>query len=184
MAAPNQVTHLLNAWQNGDRAALERLTEVVHAELRKLARRYMADERSGHMLQPTALINEAWMRLIDWPNVNWQNRAHFFAVSAKLMRHILVDHARRRGARPAREALHIELDQALEFGLERSRDLVALDDALRDLAARDPRKSQIVELRFFGGLSEEETAEVLQVSAKTVQREWNKAKAWLYLELR
>ena len=178
------VTQLLRAWQEGDGAALQDLTTLVEAELHRLARRYMAGERTEHTLQPTALINEAWLRLIDWRNVSWQSRAHFFAVSAQLMRHILVDHARRRPRiNGAVDAKRVSLDQALEVSTERASDLVALDDALSSLAAVDERKGRIVELRFFGGLSEEDTAEVLKISTKTVQREWNKAKAWLYYEL-
>jgi RNA polymerase sigma factor (TIGR02999 family) len=181
---PPEVTQLLRAWQNGDEAALETLTSLVQAELHRLARHYMARERVDHTLQPTALINEAWLRLIDWRNANWQNRAHFFAISAQLMRHILVDHARRRSyAKRDDERQKVSIDQALEVNLERSSDLVAIDDALNSLSSLDPRQGKVVELRFFGGLSEEETAEVLKISAKTVQREWNKAKAWLYYEL-
>ena len=182
--APSEVTQLLRAWQNGDEAALETLTSLVQAELHRLARHYMAGERVDHTLQPTALINEAWLRLIDWRNANWQNRAHFFAISAQLMRHILVDHARRR-SRSLREdeRKKVSVEQALQVYPERTSDLVALDDALNSLSALDPRKGKIVELRFFGGLSEEETAVVLNISAKTVQREWNKARAWLYYEL-
>ena len=178
------VTQLLRAWQEGDGAALQDLTTLVEAELHHLARRYMAGERTEHTLQPTALINEAWLRLIDWRSVSWQSRAHFFAVSAQLMRHILVDHARRRPRiSGAVDAKRVSLDQALEVSTVRASDLVALDDALSSLAEVDERKGRIVELRFFGGLSEEETAEVLKISTKTVQREWNKAKAWLYYEL-
>jgi RNA polymerase sigma-70 factor (ECF subfamily) len=178
------VTQLLRAWQDGDGVALQELTALVEAELHRLARRYMAGERAEHTLQPTALINEAWLRLIDWRNVSWQSRAHFFAVSAQLMRHILVDHARRRPrVSQAVDAKRVSVEHALELSVERSSDLVALDDALSSLAAADSRKGQIVELRFFGGLSEEETAEVLKISTKTVQREWGKAKAWLYYEL-
>jgi len=182
--SPPEVTQLLRAWQNGDEAALETLTSLVQAELHRLARHYMARERVDHTLQPTALINEAWLRLTDWRNANWQNRAHFFAISAQLMRHILVDHARRR-AHSLREdeRKKVPIEQALEIYPERTSDLVALDDALNSLSALDPRQGKVVELRFFGGLSEEETAEVLNISAKTVQREWNKAKAWLYYEL-
>jgi RNA polymerase sigma factor (TIGR02999 family) len=179
-----EVTQLLKAWQSGDETALEKLTPLVQSELYRLARRYMGGERIEHTLQATALINEAWLRLIDWRNATWQNRAHFFAVSAQLMRHVLVDHARRRphmqhGVEPQR----LSIEQAVQVPLERTSDLVAVDEALNGLAALDPRQGKIVELRFFGGLTEEETAEVLSISAKTVQREWNKAKAWLYYEL-
>ena len=179
-----EVTQLLRSWQEGDEAALQELTALVESELHRLARKYMAGERVEHTLQPTALINEAWLRLIDWRNVSWQSRAHFFAVSAQLMRHILVDHARRRPhVGQAVDAKRVSVEQALEVSVERASDLVALDDALSSLAAVDERKGRIVELRFFGGLSEEETAEVLRISTKTVQREWGKAKAWLYYEL-
>src|SRR5262245_35958664 len=182
--SPPEVTLLLKAWQKGDEAALQSLTPLVQAELHRLARYYMAGERNEHTLQATALINEAWMRLMDWPNANWQDRAHFFAVSAQLMRRILVDHARQRATfKRAGAAQRVSFDEALEISAERTEDLVLLDDALTSLAALDPKKCRIVELRFFGGLSEEETAEVLKISAKTVQREWNKAKAWLYYEL-
>lgn len=186
MAVPssNEITNMLRAWGEGDRAALENLSSVVHAELHRLARRYLAGERAGHSLQATQVINEVWLRLIDWRNVSWQNRAHFFAVSAQLMRRILVDYARRRPlAKGPGNAQRVSLDQALEFSVERGSVFIALDDALNSLATLDPRKVRIVELRFFGGLNEEETAEVLGVSSKTVQREWIKAKAWLYAEL-
>jgi RNA polymerase sigma-70 factor, ECF subfamily len=180
----NEVTGLLQAWCQGDQSALEQLTPLVEAELHRLARRYLARERPGHTLQTTALVNEAYLRLIDWKNVRWQDRAHFFGVAARLMRYILVAYAKRRPQRKgAGELQQVSLDQALEIAPERSRNLVALDDALNALATFDPRKSQIVELRFFGGLTVEETAEVLQIAPITVMREWNKAKAWLYDEL-
>jgi RNA polymerase sigma factor (TIGR02999 family) len=180
-ARPSEVTGLLRAWEGGDAEALEKLSSLVHAELRRLARRYLAGERQGMTLQPTALINEAWMRLIDWRNAGWKNRAHFFAVSATMMRRILVDYARRRPhiERPG-DAKHVAIEGALEVSPQRSRDLVALDDALQSLTALDPRKGRVVELRFFGGLTEEETAEALGISVNTVQREWSKARAWLY----
>ncbi len=180
---PSDVTELLQAWEKGDEAALRNLTPLVEAELHRLARNYLARENPAHTLQPTALINEAWLRLIHWRNATWQNRAHFFGVSAQLMRRVLVDYARRRRYARAHVAKPVSLDEALDVSPERSRDLVALDDALRKLAEHDERKSRIVELRFFGGLGEEEIAEILQVSSKTVQREWHKAKAWLYYEL-
>jgi RNA polymerase sigma-70 factor, ECF subfamily len=179
----HNVTQLLIAWNNGDQAALEQLVAVVHAELYKVARRYMGGERAGHVLQPTALVNEAYMRLIDWKNVEWKNRAHFFSVAAQLMRRILVDFARQRPRLAGHTAAHVSLDEALKVGAGRNEDLVALDDALTGLALIDERKSRIVELRFFGGLSNEEIAEVLDISTITVIREWNKAKAWLYREL-
>jgi RNA polymerase sigma-70 factor, ECF subfamily len=179
----HNITQLLIAWNNGDQSALEQLAPLVHAELHRLARRYMGQERAGHLLQPTALVNEAYMRLIDWKDVEWKNRAQFFGVSAQLMRRILVDFARRRPRLAGFTAPHVSLDEALTVSAERSDDLVALDDALTGLAEIDERKSRVVELRFFGGLSNEEIAEVLQISTITVIREWNKAKAWLYREL-
>jgi RNA polymerase sigma factor (TIGR02999 family) len=179
----HNVTQLLIAWNNGDQSALEQLVPLVHAELHRLARRYMGQERAGHLLQPTALVNEAYVRLIDWKNVEWKNRAHFFGVSAQLMRRILVDFARRRPRLAGHTAPQVSLDEVLTVSAGRSDDLVALDDTLTNLAEMDERKSRIVELRFFGGLSNEEIAEVLQISTITVIREWNKAKAWLYREL-
>jgi RNA polymerase sigma factor (TIGR02999 family) len=174
---------MLQAWCDGDHDALERLTPLVHAELHRLARGYMRREHPGHALQTTALLNEAFMRLIDWKNVRWQNRAHFFGVCAKLMRRILVDFARSRPRVGGKEVRHVSLDEALDVSPEQDADLVALDEALTSLAELDPRKSQIVELRYFGGLSVEETAEVLQIAPITVHREWNKAKLWLHREL-
>lgn len=179
----HNVTQLLIAWKNGDQSALEQLVPIVHAELHRLARGYMRRERAGHVLQPTALVNEAYKRLIDWKNVDWQNRAHFFSVTAQMMRHILVDFARQRPRFAGCTAPHVSLDEALTVTAERSDELVALDDALTSLAEIDERKSHIVELRFFGGLSNEEIAEVLGISTITVIREWNKAKAWLSREL-
>ena len=157
-----------------DQSALERLVPLVEAELHLLAHRYLTRERPGHTLQTTALVNEAYMRLIDWKSVEWQDRAHFFGVAARLMRYVLVGYAKRRPQRKAGRQ-QVSLDQALEVSPERTADLVALDDALNSLATYDPRKSEIVELRFFGGLTVEETAEVLQVAPITVMREWNKA---------
>jgi RNA polymerase sigma factor (TIGR02999 family) len=186
MATPSshEVTELLQAWRQGDQSALEQLVPLVEAELHRLAHRYLAQERPGHILQTTALVNEAYLRLIDWQQVRWQDRVHFFGVAARLMRYILVGYAKSRPDRKgAGDLRQVSLDQASEVVPERSADLVALDDALNALAAFDPRKSQLVELRFFGGLSVEETAEVLQVAPITVMREWNKAKAWLYDEL-
>jgi RNA polymerase sigma-70 factor, ECF subfamily len=183
--APQEVTQLLQAWSDGDQAALEKLIPKVRVELHRLAKHYMNQERPGHLLQTTALVNEAYMRLLDWKNVSWQNRAHFFGVSAQLMRRILVDMARSRPrAQHGGEAQQVTLDEALVVSPKRDIELVALDDALNALAKIDPRKSQIVELRFFGGLSVEETAEVVKVAPITVMREWNKAKAWLYRELK
>jgi RNA polymerase sigma factor (TIGR02999 family) len=186
MALPSshEVTQLLQAWSAGDQAALEQLAPLVEAELRRLAHCYLRQERPGHTLQTTALVNEAYLRLIDWKQVRWQDRAHFFGVSARLMRYILVGYAKRRPRRKSVGRLQqVSLDEALEVSAGRRTDLVALDEALHGLAAFDPRKSQIVELRFFGGLSVAETAEVLKISPVTVMREWNKARAWLYYEL-
>jgi RNA polymerase sigma factor (TIGR02999 family) len=177
---PESLTQLLLAWSEGDQAALGRLLPLVHAELSRLASHYMRSEAPGHTLQTTALVNEAYLRLIDARQVRWQNRAHFFAVSARLIRHILVDFARQRGCRKrGGAARHVSLDEAPALGQERDEELTALDEALRALAEIDERKGRVVELRFFGGLSVEETAEVLQVSAETVRRDWRLAKAWL-----
>jgi RNA polymerase sigma factor (TIGR02999 family) len=177
-----EVTALLVAWSKGDQSALDALVPLIHAELYRLAKRYMRKQSPDHLLQPTALVNEAFLRLIDWKNAEWKNRAHFFGVSAQIMRRILVDFARKRSS--ARHGgHHVPLDEGLLAAKTRSADLVALDDALNELEKHDPRKSRIVEMRFFGGLSVEETAEVLKVSPVTVMREWNKAKAWLYREL-
>src|SRR5262245_57607405 len=182
--SPSSITGLLKAWGGGDHAALEKLVPLVETELRRLARRYMGGERAGHTLQPTALINEVYLRLIEWRDISWQDRAHFYGLSARLMRRTLVDHARRHhtskrgGATPT-----IAFDEAAFVPRERSSDFVAIDDALNALATQDLRKSQIVELRFFGGLSVEETAQVLKISPRTVKREWSLARAWLYCEL-
>jgi RNA polymerase sigma-70 factor, ECF subfamily len=180
---PN-VTELLVAWRAGDQAALESLVPIVHAELRQLARRHMRGERARHTMQTTALVNEAYLRLVDLSRVQWQDRGHFFAMASRLMRRILVDHARTRrmqkrggGQRPA------PLDEALGVAVERGTDFVALDDALTVLAARDPRKAQVVEMRFFGGLSVADTAEALEVSVETVARDWRLAKLLLLREL-
>ncbi|MFY9682164.1 MAG: sigma-70 family RNA polymerase sigma factor [Candidatus Sulfotelmatobacter sp.] len=178
-----EVSGLLRAWSDGDRAALDRLTPIVYDELRRLARRYMRGERPGHSLQTTALVNEAYMRLVDYKRMQWQNRAHFFAVSSQLMRRILVDHARRRNLKRGGDVPHISFEDTAEVGNDRAADLVAVDDALDALARVDPRKVQVVEMRFFGGLSVEETAEVLKISPVTVMRDWSTAKAWLYREL-
>jgi len=180
----HELTELLVAWGNGDEEALARIAPLVHAELYRLARRYMSRERPDHLLQTSALINEAYLRLIDWKAVRWQNRAHFFGVAAQMMRRILVDFARRRPTVAKEvEALNISLDEAMTLTTEKDADLLALDEALKSLASIDERKSRIVELRFFGGLSVDETAEVLKLAPITVIREWNKAKAWLYREL-
>src|SRR5215213_1521830 len=179
-----QITRLLVAWGDGDDAALNQLAPLIHAELHRLAHQYMSRERPGHLLQATALVNEAYLRLIDWKNVKWQNRAHFFGVSANLMRRVLVDYARSRNYQKRGGGAHkVPLEEAAVISEERAADFVALDDALNSLAEVDPRKSRIVELRFFGGLGVEETAEVLSVSPRTVMREWSLAQAWLYREL-
>ena len=179
------VTGLLLAWGTGDETALERLVPLVHAELRRIARRCMAGERAGHSLQATALVNEAYLRLIDVQHVNWQNRAHFLAMSARLMRRILVDYARSRGyQKRGGGAVKVTFDEGLPVVGGRDQDLVAVDDALEALAKIDERKGKVVELRFFGGLSVEETAAVLKVSPETVMRDWKLAKAWLLRELR
>jgi len=179
-----ETTQLLKAWSEGDETALERLVPRVDSELRRLSRHYLRQERPGHILQTTALVNEAWARLIDWPDVSWQNRAHFIGLAAQLMRRVLVDEARRRQAQKyGGDAVQVSLANAEGIAHGKSADLMALDDALNELATFDERQSEIVELRFFGGLSLEETAEALKISARTVQREWNLAQAWLYREL-
>jgi len=186
MAAPqeHELTNLLRAWSEGDQQALEKLVPRVQKELRRLAARYMAAERPNHPLQTTALINEAYIRLIGWKNVDWQNRAHFFAVSAQLMRRILVDAARTRyGRNRSKVAIETTLNEAAVFRPEKSRDLMVLDEALNRLGEIDPRKSRVIELRFFAGLSVEETAAVLNLSDRTVLREWNLARAWLLREI-
>jgi RNA polymerase sigma factor (TIGR02999 family) len=180
----HDVTKLLVAWSEGNKAAFEQLVPLVYAELRQVAHGRMRDERPDHVLQTTALINEAYLRLIDINRVRWQSRAHFFAISARIMRRILVDAARERDARKrGGEISHVVFDEALIPTPERDTDLVALDAALEALANADPRKSQVVELRYFGGLSVQETAEVLGVSVETVARDWRLAKLWLLREL-
>jgi len=178
-----EVSGLLRAWSDGDQRALERLTPVVYDELHRLARRYMRRERSGHSLQTTALVNEAYMRLVDYRRMEWQDRAHFFAVAAQVMRRILVEHARRHNLKRGGGVQHMSLEQAAVVGGDEDADLTALDDAMNALARIDSRKVRVVEMRFFGGLSVEETAEVLKVSPITVKREWRAARAWLYREL-
>lgn len=180
---PGDVSSLLRAWSDGDQRALALLTPIVYEELRRLAHHYMKRERAGHSLQTTALANEAYMRLVDYKRMQWRNRAHFIAVSAQAMRRILVDHARRHNAKRGARVEHVSLDAEAIMCPDRSDDFVSLDDALNALAERAPRKARVVELRFFGGLSVEETAEVLHVSSITVMREWKSAKAWLYREL-
>jgi RNA polymerase sigma-70 factor (ECF subfamily) len=182
-AAKDQVCELLRAWSDGDTSALERLTPIVYDELHRLARRYMRGERPGHSLQTTALVNEAYMRLVGYERMLWQNRAHFFAVSAQLMRRILVEHARRHNQKRGGGVPHVSLEEAALVGGNRAADLVALDDAMHALAQLDPRKAQVVEMRFFGGLNVDETADALKVSPATVMRDWSTAKAWLYREL-
>ena len=180
---PDDISQLLRAWSNGDELALSELTPIVYAELRRLAHRYMRRERAGHSLQTTALVNEAYMRLVDCTRMQWQDRAHFFAVSSQLMRRILVDHARRQNLKRGGGVPHVSLDEAVVVGRQHGLDLVALDDALNALARIDARKGRVVEMRFFGGLSVDETAAVLKVSPVTVRRDWNSAKIWLYREL-
>jgi RNA polymerase sigma-70 factor, ECF subfamily len=180
-----EVTQLLRAWSAGDAAALAQLVPLVEAELHRLARHYLAGERAGLSLQASDLVNEAYLRLIDWQTAQWQNRAHFFGVAAQLMRRILVDHARRRlNQKRGGDVLRVSLTGAGNIAQENSASIIALDDALTTLASFDPRKCQIVELKFFGGLSEAEIVEVTKLPLRTVQREWNLARAWLYNELR
>jgi RNA polymerase sigma factor (TIGR02999 family) len=179
------VTQLLLAWSNGDQRALEQLMPIVYRELRRLAKRYMGQERPGHTLQATALVNEAYLRLADVNRMRWQNRAHFFAVSAQMMRRILVEYARRRDSQKRGDgAPMVEFDKALAvFRGKNDADLVAIDDALNALSSVNERYGQVVELRFFGGLTVEETAEVLKVSTDTVLRDWKAAKSWLLQHL-
>ncbi len=180
----HEVTRLLKAWSGGDEEALQKLTPLVYKQLHQIAQRYMAGERSGHTLQTSALVNEAYLRLVDCGQVNWQDRAHFFAISANLMRRILIDFARSRGYLKRGGAVpHISLEEAPAVCNEPDVNLVALDDALKALSAIDERKSKVVELRFFGGLNVEEAAEVLGVSSDTVIRDWRLAKIWLLREL-
>ena len=186
MAVPSthEVTRLLKAWTGGDEKALEKLTPLVYEQLHRIARHHMAGQRSRHVLQTTALVNEVYLQLVDCSQMNWQDRAHFFAMSAHLMRRILIDFARSRGSQKrGGGALQISLDEAPSVCNEPDPNLVALDDALKALAAVDERKSKVVELRFFGGLDIKETAEVLKVSVETVQRDWRLAKIWLLREL-
>lgn len=179
--SPQEVTQLLADWGKGDRSALDKLFPLVHSELRRIAQRQMSGERPGHTLQATALVNEAYLKLAGQQGFDWQNRAHFFAVSAQVMRHILIDHARAH-ARDKRGggAIQVSFNEALVVADDQAAHLIALDDALRMLESLDPQKGKIVELRYFGGLSIEEAAEVLKVSPRTVRREWQRAKAWLY----
>ncbi len=182
--ASQEITQLLLAWGGGDKAALDALMPIVYDELRRLAKRYMRRQNPGHTLQTTALVNEAYLRLIDSSRVRWQDRTHFFAIAAQLMRRILVDFARARNSlKRGGEQIQITLDERIEAPFEKETDLVALDEALQKLEKLSRRQSQIVELRYFGGLSEEEIAETLEISTRTVRRDWSLARAWLYREL-
>ncbi|MCG3163292.1 MAG: hypothetical protein JMDDDDMK_04681 [Acidobacteria bacterium] len=182
---PNEITRQLIAWSHGDAEALEQLIPTVYQELRRMAGRYLRQENPGHTLQPTALVHEAWLRLIDQTRVNWQNRAQFFGVAAQMMRRILVDHAKtKHREKRGGGASKLSLDDVINLSQERAADLIALDDALDALARIDERKSRVVELRYFGGFSVEETAQILEVSPDTVMRDWKMAKAWLYQELK
>jgi RNA polymerase sigma factor (TIGR02999 family) len=182
---PNEITERLIAWGAGDKAALDQLLPIVYQELRRIAGNYLRQENPGHTLQPTALVHEAWLRLIDQTRVTWQNRAQFFGVAAQLMRRILVDHAKtKHREKRGGEAVKLSLDDVINLSRERAADLLALDDALDELARIDGRKSRVVELRYFGGFSVEETAQILEVSPETVMRDWKMAKAWLYQQIR
>jgi RNA polymerase sigma-70 factor, ECF subfamily len=181
---PKEVTQLLVDWSGGDQAAFDKLVPLVYEELHRLARRYMGREQAGHTLQTTALVNEAYLRLVDQKRMRWQNRAHFFAIAAQMMRRILVDYARkRRYAKRGGDQLRVSLAEAEGLSQERAADVVALDEALESLAEIDPQQARVVELRFFGGLTIEETAEVLGLSRDMVNREWSTARAWLYREM-
>jgi RNA polymerase sigma factor (TIGR02999 family) len=183
-AQPKEITQLLVAWSEGDESALDRLAPLIDSELHRLAHHYMSRERPGHLLQTSALVNEAYVRLIDWKNVRWQNRAHFFGVAAQMMRRILVDFARdKQYVKRGGGTLQVSLGKAASFVMQRGTDLVALDEALTALAQIDPRKVRVVEMRFFAGLSVEEIADVLNVSKETVMRDWRLAKVWLLREL-
>lgn len=182
---PQEVTQLLHAWRQGDAGALDKLMPLVYAELHRLAHIYMSRERSGRTLQTTAVVNEAYLRLLDAQQVDWKDRTHFFAISSNLMRRILVEFARARGRhKRGGDARKVDFDEALVLSPKRGADLVALDDALNELAAMDERKAKVIELRFFGGLSVEETADMLQVSVDTVMRDWRLAKVWLWRHMK
>ena len=182
--ARHQITELLAEWREGNQSALDELYPLVYDELHRLARRYMSRERKDHTLQTTALINEAYVRMVDQKNVNWANRSHFFAISAQIMRRILIDHARRHAyAKRGGGAQQVSLEEVAAIVPNQGRELVRLDEALKILAERDPRRCQVVELRYFGGLNNEEIAGVLHVSENTVTRDWNMARAWLYQQL-
>jgi RNA polymerase sigma factor (TIGR02999 family) len=183
-SSPEEITQLLREWSNGDKEALNKLMPVVYSELRRLAAHYMRQERPGHTLQSTALVNEAYLRLAGAREINWQDRAHFFAVASQIMRHILVDHARSyKYAKRGGGAIKVSLDEVAILSEERAAELITLDKALKGLEALDPRKSQVVEMRFFGGLSIDETAEVMKLSSMTIQREWRWAKAYLHKQM-
>ena len=180
----HEITELLAEWREGNQSALDELYPLVYNELHRLARRYMSRERKGHILQTTALINEAYVRLVDQKNVKWANRSHFFAISAQIMRRILIDHARRHAyAKRGGGAQHVSLEEAATVTPDQGHELIRLDEALKSLAEMDPRRSQVVEMRYFGGLNNEEIAGVLQISENTVTRDWNMARAWLYQQL-
>lgn len=180
----DQVTELLARWSEGDSAAIEKLTPLIYDELRRLAHKHLKREREGHTLQTTALVHEAYVRLVEQTNVHWQNRAHFFAVSAQVMRHILVDYARKSGsAKRGGDAQRVTLDEGAMISGERASELVALDEALNSLAEIHPRRSKVVELRYFGGMNNKEAAAVLKISEASIERDWRFAKAWLYREL-
>lgn len=180
----HEITELLAEWRDGNQSALDELYPLVYDELRRLARRYMSRERKGHTLQTTALIHEAYVRLVDQKNVQWANRSHFFAISAQIMRRILIDHARRHAyAKRGGGARQVSLEEAATVVPDHSEELLRLDEALKSLAEMDPRRSQVVELRYFGGLNNEEIAGVLHISENTVTRDWNMARAWLYQQL-
>lgn len=182
-AAPHDVTELLKQWQSGDKEALDKLTPLVYDELHRLAHQYISRERPGHTLQTTALVNEAYLRLVKQNDVAWEGRAHFFGVSAQLMRHILVDYARRHvSVKRGGEVQKVELEEAT-VSIERAAELVALDEAMQALQEIHPRRSKVVELRYFGGLNNKEASEVVKVSEATIERDWRFAKAWLYREL-
>jgi RNA polymerase sigma-70 factor, ECF subfamily len=184
MTSPTEVTQLLIEWGKGNKAALEQLMPLVYAELRRMANRYMHTQNPGHTLQPTALIHEAYIRLVGDHGRQYKNRAHFFGIAAKSMRHVLVDHARSHQRLKRRtEVVALPLDEAISISNDRMADIVALDDALKDLAKLNPRQSEVVELKFFGGLTVEESAEILKISPETVMRDWRAARAWLYTEL-
>lgn len=183
--APDNLTGLLVEWREGDKEALDRLIPLVYDQLRRIAHRYVQHERDGHTLQTSALVNEAYLRFAGQRQVSWQNRAHFFAATAQVMRHILIDHARRRRyAKHGGEVQQVSIEDVAGMSLQRADELIALEEALDELTKLDPRKAQVVELRYFGGLSLEEAAEVLEISLMTVRRDWRAAKAWLYRRMK